>query len=214
MSAVTADTLLGQLRWRYATKKFDASRRIADADWKTLQEAVTLAPSSYGFQPWKFFVVTDPAIRKRLQEASWNQPQIVDASHLVVFSSRQNAGASDVDRYLNRIAQVRQVPRESLDGFKQMLMGSVNRPGGEVDAWCTRQVYIALGVFLSAAAMLGIDACPMEGFDAEKYDQILNLPAQGYNSRVLATAGYRSPADRAATTRKVRFPVEEVIGRI
>lgn len=214
MAAVSSEDLLGQLRWRYATKKFDPTRKISDTHWKTLEEAVTLAPSSYGFQPWKFFVVTNSEIRRQLQQVSWNQPQIVDASHLVIFASKQNAGVRDVDRYLDRIAQVRQVPRESLDGFKQMLLGSMNRPGGEVDAWCTRQVYIALGVFLSASAMLGIDACPMEGFEAEKYDQILSLPARGYNARVLAAAGYRAENDRAAQTPKVRFPVDEVIERI
>ncbi|MCY2966615.1 MAG: NAD(P)H-dependent oxidoreductase [Planctomycetota bacterium] len=214
MPPVSSEVVLDQLHWRYATKKFDPARKISAADWNALEQAVTLAPSSYGLQPWKFFVIDDPSVRKSLQAVSWNQPQIVDASHLVVFCVKQNPGTADVERYLDRISKVRGAPRESLDGFRKMLLGSMNRPGGEVDVWCSRQVYIALGVFLSAAAMLGIDACPMEGFEGEKYDQILGLTAKGYSARVIATAGYRATDDRAAATPKVRFPVGEVIEHI
>lgn len=215
----TPDVILSQLSWRYATKKFDPARKIAPELWSTLEQAAMLAPSSYGLQPWKFVVVTDPAIRQKLRVVSWNQPQITDASHLVVFARRSELSSSDVQRWIDRISQVRSVPPEALAGFRDMMLGSVANPGsvpgGSFDIWISRQIYIALGFFLSAAAMLGIDACPMEGFDPAKYDEILGLPALGYRSTVLGAAGYRSPDDAMAPdkTAKARFPATDVIVR-
>jgi nitroreductase len=214
MKPVDNDTIVRQLQWRYATKKFDPSRKIAPEDWHTLEQALIYAPSSYGLQPWKFFVVTDPAVRAKLHAVSWNQAQIVDASHLVVFAVKKNLEAADVDRYLKRIAEVRGVTLESLEAPKQMMLGSLKRPVEEVNAWATRQVYIALGFFLSAAAMLGIDACPMEGFQPDKYDEILGLTKLGYGSVVLGAAGYRSANDQAVKHPKVRFKVEDVVAHV
>ncbi len=214
MKPVSDDVLVRQLRWRYATKKFDPSRKIAAADWQTLEQALVNAPSSYGLQPWHFVVVTDPAVRAKLKPVSWNQPQITDASHLVVFTVKKNLGAADVERYLARIAEVRGVTLESLAGHKQKMLGSLNRAVEEVNSWATRQVYIALGFFLSAAALLGIDACPMEGFQPDKYDDILGLAARGYGSVVLGAAGYRAADDGYLALAKVRFKPEDVITRI
>ena len=211
MSNVNSETVLAQLNWRYATKKFDPSRKIFAADWKTLEQTLVLAPSSYGLQPLKYFVVTEPAIRKQLQAASWNQPQIVDASHLVVFAVRKDLNASDVDRYMARISEVRGVPVEALAGYRGMIMGSVSRPADQTTNWAARQAYIALGSFLTVAALLNIDACPMEGFDPAQYDQILGLGDQGYTAVVLATAGYRAADDATAKAPKVRFAHEHVI---
>ena len=211
MKPVADEVLLHQLQWRYATKKFDPARKISLEDWRTLEQALVHAPSSFGLQPWKFFVVTEPALRERLKPASWGQAQITEASHLVVFAVKKNLGRADVDRFLDRIADVRGVTVESLDGFKQMLLGSLQRPVEEVNAWATRQVYIALGFFLSAAAMLGIDACPMEGFQPAQYDEILGLPALGYGATVLATVGYRAADDPYVKLPKVRFKPEEVV---
>ncbi len=211
MKPVPDEVVLRQFQWRYATKKFDPSRKIAAEDWQSLEQALIHAPSSYGLQPWKFFIVTDPDLKAKLKLASWNQAQITDASHLVVFAIKQNLGAADVDRYLARIAEVRSVPLESLDGFKKMLLGSLNRPVEEVNAWAMRQLYIALGFFLSAAAMLGIDACPMEGFQPEQYDEILGLSEMGYGATVLATAGYRAADDPYVKLAKVRYKPEDVV---
>ncbi len=211
MKPVPDEVVLRQLQWRYATKRFDPSRKIAAEDWRSLEQALIHAPSSFGLQPWKFFVVTDPDLKAKLKLASWNQAQITDASHLVVFAIKKNLGAGDVDRYLARIAEVRSVPLESLDGFKKMLLGSLNRPVEQVNAWATRQLYIALGFFLSAAAMLGIDACPMEGFQPEQYDEILSLSEMGYGATVLATAGYRADDDPYVTLAKVRYKLEDVV---
>ena len=211
MKPVPDEVVLRQLHWRYATKKFDPTRKIAAEDWRSLEQALVRSPSSFGLQPWKFFVVTDPDLKATLKTASWNQSQITDASHLVVFAIKKNLGAADVDRYLARIAEVRSVPLESLDGFKKMLLGSLSRPVEEVNAWATRQLYIALGFFLSAAAMLGIDACPMEGFQPEQYDAILGLTEMGYGATVLATAGYRADDDPYVKLPKVRFKPEDVV---
>ena len=193
MSTIPAETILKQFAWRYATKKFDPARKIAPDTWAALEKATMLAPSSYGLQPWKFIVVTDPTVRAKLKGVSWNQPQITDASHLVVFARRSELNAADVQRWIDRIAEVRNAPHAALAGFRDMMLGSVASPaatpGGGFETWISRQCYIALGFFLAAAAMLGVDACPMEGFDPAQYDQILGLPAMGYKATVLATAG-------------------------
>jgi nitroreductase len=216
MKPVGNETLLQQLNWRYATKKFDPARKIPAEDWRTLEQALILSPSSYGMQPWKFVVVTDPAVKERLVPLSWGQRQVADASHTVVFAVRKGLDAADIDRYLARIAEVRGVTVESQAGFRKMLVGSVEAAtrGGFLDNWMTHQVYIALGQFMAAAAMLGIDTCPMEGIEPAKYDEVLGLPAQGYATVVACPAGYRAADDRCAALAKVRFPAEEVIRRI
>src|SRR5690349_23712235 len=112
MKPVNNETIVRQLNWRYATKRFDADRKIAAPDWKTLEQALVLSPSSYGLQPWKFFVVTRPEVRARLREAAWNQAQITDASHLVVLAVKKEFSAADVERYVARVADVRNVPVE------------------------------------------------------------------------------------------------------
>jgi nitroreductase len=215
MQAVSPDIILAQLRWRYATKKFDPARTIDPELWARLEQAPVLSPSSYGLQPWKFLVVTDPEMRKRLHPVSYNQPQILDASHLVVFAARNPPMAADVDRHVARTAQVRGLAPEALDGLKKAILGSLARMT-PVDAhnWAARQCYIALGVFLSACAMAGVDACPMEGFQPEKYDEILGLKEKGLGAVVIATAGYRHPDDPAAKHPKSRFEVNDAIERV
>lgn len=214
MQTVKPDVIIERLQWRYATKKFDPAKKIPADQWAALEQAAMLAPSSYGLQPWRFVVVTDPALRARLREVSWNQPQITDASHLVVICRRTDMTAADVDRYLGRIEQVRRVSGDSLKGFREMMLGSIEpKPVADREVWNSRQVYIALGFFLSAAAMMGIDACPMEGFDPAKYDEILGLRPLGLGAQVLATAGYRAADDPIAAMAKVRFESGEVIIR-
>lgn len=208
--------ILSQLNWRYATKQFDPNRKIDAEVWAAIEETLALTPSSYGLQPWKFIVVTDPEIRKQLLAHSWNQSQIVDASHLVVFAAKKDLQETDIDHYLDEIARVRQVPREALAGFRTMLIGSILN-GMDAEGrknWAARQAYIALGNFLNVTALLGIDACPMEGFAPQKYDEILNLAPQGLSAVVIATAGFRAATDRAASDRKVRFPKEELFARV
>lgn len=215
MPPVSPDAILGQLRWRYATKKFDPTKKIAPEVWAKLEQAAVLAPSSYGLQPWKFVVITDPNMRKKLHPVSWNQAQILDASHLVVFAARNPPTPADVERHVVRTAQIRGVAPEALDGFRQKMLGSLARMSvPDAHAWAARQTYIALGVFLSACALAGVDACPMEGFQPHKYDEILGLKEKGLSAVVIATAGYRLADDPAALAAKSRFEVGDVVERI
>jgi nitroreductase len=216
MNTINSQQLLGRLNWRYATKQFDPNRKISATDWATLEEALLLSPSSGGLQPWKFVIVTDPTMRAKLQPASYGQAQIADASHLVVFTSKNNFNEDDVDAYLQRASEVQGVPIESLAPYRAMLVGGIVQSMDEParNAWARNQAYIALGNLLTSAALLGIDACPMEGFDRAQYDEILGLKAQGYATAVIATVGYRAATDKHATTPKVRFPKERVFARV
>jgi nitroreductase len=204
--------ILDALRWRYAVKQFDAGKKIPAATWSQLEEALVLSPSSYGLQPWKFFVVDTPGVREQLLPFSWGQKQIVDASHLVVFAVKKNVGPADAERLIARITEVRGIPAAALEVYKGMMTGSLSRQSPEaIEAWMSRQCFIALGQFLVACAALGVDACPMEGFQPEKYDEILGLTVKGYGSIVVATAGYRASSDAYAALKKVRYPVAEMV---
>jgi len=216
MNIINSKQLLGQLNWRYATKQFDPNRKISDQDWATIEQALLLTPSSGGLQPWKFIVVTDPAVRAKLLPASYGQAQITDASQLVVFAAKKNFSEADVDAFIRHTAATRGVPVESLAAYRDMLVGGIVKSMDEParDAWARNQAYIALGNLLTSAALLGIDACPMEGFDRAQYDQILGLNAQGYASAVIATVGYRDASDQYATAPKVRFPKQQVFAHV
>jgi nitroreductase len=209
---ITSQQLLDSLNWRYATKQFDPKRKISAQDWATLEEALLLSPSSGGLQPWKFIVVTDPDMRAKLLPASFGQPQITTASHLVVFASKNNLSEADVDALINRTVTTRGVPAESLATYRNMLVGglvnSMDEPGR--NAWARNQTFIPLGVLLTSAAMLGIDACPMGGFDGAQYDEILGLKREGYASAVIVTLGYRAASDKYAQAAKVRFAKENI----
>ena len=211
---ILPETLVSALNWRYAVKKFDAAGRIPLDKWEALEESLLLSPSSYGLQAWKFLVIEDKALRAKLKPASWDQSQIVDADKLVVFLVKKDAGPADVQRFVDRISEVRRVPAEVLEGYKQMMIKSVSLPPEKVEAWLTRQVYIALGNFLTSAALLGVDACPMEGFDKDEYDRILDLHKQGWKSVVVATAGVRACDDEYAKNKKVRFTKAEVVAKL
>jgi len=212
MKTINSNQLLEQLNWRYATKQFDPSRQISASDWTTLEEALRLTPSSGGLQPWKFIVVTDPAVRAKLRPASYGQPQISDASHLVVFTTKNNFSESDVDAHLQNVARAQGVPVESLAQLRGMLVAGIVQTMDETarNAWARNQAFIALGNLMTSAALLGIDACPMEGFDRAQYDEILGLKTKGYASAVIATLGYRLPTDKYAGAPKVRFAREQI----
>lgn len=213
---VSSSTLLAQLHWRYATKAFDPARKISSADWAALEEALILTPSSFGMQPYRFLILTDPAVREKLVPVSWNQRQPADCSHYVVFAVRKENTEAHVDHYLERIAEVRGGTKEALGGFRKMLVGDVvDGPRGKAaQEWAARQAYIALGNFMTAAALLGIDTCPMEGFEPAMYDEILGLPERGLTAAVACAAGYRAAGDKYASLPKVRFPASELIERI
>ncbi len=204
---------LNQLHWRYATKKFNPSKKISESVWKTLEQSLILSPSSFGLQPWKFFVIRNSEIRQKLLEHSWGQTPVVNASHLVVFATKNNINNTDVDRHIQRMAEVQQVAPENLAGFGNVVKGFISKPPYPIDLneWAAKQAYIALGFFMTCAAMLEIDTLPMEGFIPAKYDEVLDLNSQGYSSVVVCAAGYRADDDKYALQPKVRFPSEEVL---
>ncbi len=212
-SGLNAAELLSALKWRYATKAFDPARKISDKDWDALEQALLLTPSSYGLQPWKFLVIRDPALRARLMPVSWNQKQVVDCSHHLVFAAKIDITLADVSHWTRRMAEVRGVAPESLEVYKGwMVKDLVEGPRHQViHEWAARQCYIALGNFMTAAALLGIDTCPMEGLEPAKYDEILELPAKGYKTVVACSAGYRALTDKHAATVKVRYPASDIL---
>ncbi|WP_299410346.1 NAD(P)H-dependent oxidoreductase [Acaryochloris sp. IP29b_bin.148] len=216
-SVLSPEQLVQQLQWRYATKQFDSTRTIPEPIWDALEKSLVLTPSSFGLQPWKFFVVHNPQTRQQLLEYSWGQTQVVDASHLVVLAIKKSVNADDVDRFMQRTVEVRQVELESLTGYANIIKKFLEQPQNssfDVDDWAARQVYIALGQFMTSAAFLGIDTCPMEGFIPAKYDEVLGLTATDYTSVVVCPAGYRQTADKHAQLPKVRFKQADVIERI
>jgi nitroreductase len=216
MTPVSTQTVSEALRWRYATKKFDAARKIPAPTWAALEEALVLAPSSFGLQPWKFVVVQDAAARQKLSAAAWGQTQPVECSHFVVFAARKGLDAGDIERFLARTAEVRGVSVESLKGYGGVISGFAERgrKEGFLDAWCAKQAYIALGQLMACAALLGVDACPMEGIDPAKFDEILGLPAKGYGALCACAVGYRAGDDKHASLAKVRFKSQDVIMRV
>lgn len=213
MSTIPGESLLQQLKWRYATKKFDSSRKISAADWAVLEESLILTASSYGLQPWKFIVVTDPALKAKLRPASWNQSQVEECSHLVVFTAQQDVTEADVDRFIARIAEVRGVTAESLAGYKGYMVGDLVKGPRHaiISEWAARQTYIAMGNLLTSAALLGIDACPFEGIEPAKYDEILGLKGTGFATVSACPLGYRSEDDKYASAPKVRFEAKDLV---
>lgn len=214
-ASLPSSQLVSALNWRYAVKKFDAERRIDSGIWADLEKSLVLTPSSLGLQPWKFIVISDPSLRGALSAASFGQKQPVECSHFVVFAVRRGLDESDVERHVRRTAAVRGVTPESLDKFRSMIAGFIGRARdqGRLDQWQEHQVYIALGQFMAAAALVGIDTCPMEGIEPAKYDSILGLEGSGYATVVACAAGYRSADDKYAEVPKVRFAAEDVIVR-
>lgn len=203
-------TIVEALNRRYATKAYDSTKKVSDADLHSILEAMRLSPSSYGLQPWKFIVVTNPELREKLKAASYGQPQVTDASHLIVLTVKRDMTEADINTYMNSIATTRNIPVESLDGFKNMLLGATGHFDQAMkETWNTKQVYIALGMGLIAAASLNIDATPMEGFNASQYNEILGLT--DYATAVIMPIGYRSAEDASQHYAKVRFAAEQVV---
>ena len=199
------------LNWRYATKKFDPARKVSKQDFTGLLEVLRVAPSSYGLQPWKFIVVRDPALRKGLRPHALDHAQVTDADALIVFCALKNMDEKYVKNYADLIAKVRGVKREALSGYEQMMLSLLKgRKTQDISQWMRNQVYIALGLFLAECAYRQIDACPMEGFDPQKFDEILELPKEGLESVVLCAVGYRAADDPYAKLEKVRFDKSEL----
>ncbi|MFT4176562.1 MAG: NAD(P)H-dependent oxidoreductase [Luteolibacter sp.] len=211
----TPEQLLAALQWRYATKKFDPAKRIPEPVWEALEQSLVLTPSSFGLQPWQFLVVENPEIRRQLQEVSWNQSQVTEASHFVVMTARDDMHAGDIGEWIGRMAEVQGIPVENLAPLQRVIASFIEgKPPESLRVWNGRQVYIALGQLMSSAALLGIDTCPMEGLDVTAYDRILGLENSGYHTAVACALGYRAADDKASLYPKTRFDRSRVIRTI
>ncbi|MEC5148185.1 NAD(P)H-dependent oxidoreductase [Chitinophaga sp. 212800010-3] len=207
--------ILNKLEWRYAVKKFDPAKKLSAEQLNRLMAATRLSASAYGLQPYKILVVENPAVRQQLRAASYNQPQITDASQLIVFARYNDLNETHVDDYINNISATRNLAPEQLQGFSGTMKGTVNSLGAEGAAvWGSKQAYLALGTLLTAAAAENIDACPMEGFDAAKYNEILGLKDKGLAAVVIAAVGFRAEDDVMQHAKKVRKPMEELVETI
>lgn len=212
--------IITALNRRYATKKFDTNKKINQEDLNTLLESLRLSPSSFGLQPWKFIHVKTPEIRSELQNNSRGQPQITEASDLIVIAVKTTMTEKDVEEYTESIKEIRSVNMAELSQedinklleYKNMMIGTItSRTPEQIKSWNQKQAYIAMGFLLETCAMLGIDACPMEGFDPAKYNEILGLDALGLTATLVIPVGYRSSEDKYAQLAKVRYEKEKMV---
>ena len=212
MTHLSPEDLLTQLQWRYATKQFDPDQIIPGDTWSALEESLVLTPSSFGLQPWHFVVVESQNLKEELLPHSWNQSQVTECSHFVVLAAKSRTADEEIDVWIDRMVEVRGGERDSLIGYRDMMVGFLERmdPAGQLQ-WSKLQTYIALGQLMTTASVLGIDACPMEGFLPAEYDRILGLPEKGLTASVACALGYRAEADKYASAPKVRFPKKELL---
>ena len=203
--------IIEDLKWRYACKKFNNDKKISEADFTDLLESLRLTASSYGLQPWKFVVVENKDLREQLVAASYHQTQVKDASHLIVMCKLSDYNEEFVQSFIEDTAKTREQSLESLEKFKDMLLKVVQKPKEQVDIWAKKQIYIALGNFLTVCAAMKIDCCPMEGFQSKKYNEILGLDKLGLSSVLVCPVGYRADDDKYADSPKVRFPLSDLV---
>lgn len=202
---------IDSLNWRYAVKKYDASRKISASDLEILKEAVRLSASAYGLQPYTVFIIENPEIREKLLPAAYGQRQVVDASHLFVFASQTDVTPEHIDDYVQNIAETRDLTTESLSGLGDYLKNAILPIDEQTKkTWTAKQTYIAVANLLSAAAELKIDAGAMEGFDPQQFNEILGLDKRNLHASVIATVGYRATDDAAQHQKKVRKSTEDL----
>lgn len=199
------------LDWRYATKQFDTTKKIPAETLTVLKESIRMAPSSYGLQPFTVIDISTPEIREKLKIAGYGQTQITDASHLFIFAASTDVTEAHVDQFIRTHATIREVPVESLASYAGMIKQNIiSRTTEQKTMWAAKQAYIALGFLLEAAALLEVDASPMEGFDHMQFDEILGLSQKELTASVICALGYRSTEDRYADMPKVRKSEDEM----
>jgi len=205
--------LLDKLNWRYATKKMDPTRVVPDDKVERILEAARLAPTSSGLQPYEVIVVTNPEVRARIREVAWNQAQVTDGSHLLVFAAWDNYTPERINQMFDLVNEERGFRNEGWENYRQMLLNSYPQRDPEVNfQHAARQAYIGFGLALTAAAFEGVDATPMEGFEPDKLDEILSLRERGLRSVTIMPLGYReSENDWLVNLKKVRRPKDSFI---
>jgi len=204
-------SLVNTLNWRYAVKKFNSEKKVSEEHITDLLKAMNLAPSSLGVQPYEFVVISNNQIQQQLLEHSYNQSQIVDASHVIVIAARKDLSQKYINDFITRTAEIRKIPTENLDGYKKMITGfAEGKSPQEIFAWAQKQCYIVLGVLMSACADMHIDSCPMEGFNPEKYNEIMGLNEQNLHATLVIPVGYRADDDEFADLKKTRHHLDEI----
>ncbi|TDT39603.1 nitroreductase [Maribacter spongiicola] len=209
------DKVLDKLNWRYATKKFDSSKKVSKKNLEILLDAANLTASSYGLQPYEIYVIEDADKKVKLRAASYDQSQITDASYVIVLANKPTFDATMIDDYIDNIMKIRGISKENLEGFSQTMKSSLlGLPDAHKNTWTSNQAYIVLGNLMTIAAEMEIDTCPMEGFDKAKYNEILGLTDKGLNAAVVLAVGYRSAEDDTQNYPKVRYSKEQIITHI
>ncbi len=204
--------IIDSLQWRYAAKKFNASKQLSASQINTLKEAFNLTATSYGLQPIKLVVIQNKEIQKKLVEHSWNQKQIEQASHVLVICIPEKYTSEEVESYFNLVKKFRNTPDEILNPFKEFLTAEISQKSQEeLFVWNKNQAYLALGNLLTVCAIEKIDSCPMEGFIPQKYDEILNLKDHNLKSILVLPVGFRAEDDYMKDLTKVRKNIEETI---
>jgi len=206
--------LISQLSWRYATKHFDVNKKISKEVMETLKQTLVLTPSSFGLQPYKFLIIENLEVRKKLTPHSWNQTQIEECSHLVIFLAKKTIDEKYIDEFLSLTAKTRAISLESLQEYRLMMIANLINAKKDILNWASKQGYLALGNLLTSAALLKIDTCPMEGIEAEKYDEILKIDNSKYTTLCACALGFRSENDKYQNLAKVRFDQKIIIEEI
>ena len=205
-------TIIENLQWRYATKTFDTSKELAATDLHYILEAGRMCATSYGLQPFKIVVVTDSAKKAALVPHAWNQTQVGENGALIILAARTDVDATMIADYTKRIESTRNLPAGAVDGYKDMMNGSLMAHSAEHRTlWAQKQCYIALGTMMMAAAERGIDGCPMEGFAAAGFDEVLGLAAHNLTATVIFPVGYRAESDATQHYAKVRREASDMI---
>lgn len=207
--------LLKNMNWRYATKDFDANKKVSESDLEEILEVFRLTPSSFWLEPWKLVIVENPEIREKLQAHSWNQSQITKASHLLVFTRVKNIDEDYIDAYLDKSVKITWATREQLAWYEDMMKWNFSNMNDDSKSrWARDQVFLALWNVMHFLAQKEIDSCAIWGFDPSKYDEILELDKLGLASVVVLTIWYRSDEDKNAFRQKIRFSKDEVVLKI
>ena len=212
MSKTSPQDLIDQLQWRYATKKFDVSKTIQNKVWSAIASSLVLTPSSFGLQPWHFVAIRDQKIKEELLAHSWGQAQVTDCSHFVVLTAKTSMTEAEIDSFLARTIEIRGGKIDQLNPYRDMMVGfTKNMDEAAKLQWAKLQTYIALGQLMTTAALLGVDACPMEGIAPTEYDRILGLEKKGLTTSVACALGYRCSEDKYANAPKVRFDESDIL---
>lgn len=200
------------LKWRYATKKFDDSRILPKEKMEILKKAFNLTATSYGLQPIKLIVISDKELQKELVPYTFNQKQVYSASHLLVLCVEKRIDKNFIEEYFKMVHRVRATPEEILNPFRDFLVGDFEKkPEEEIRSWATNQAYLALGTLLTVCATEEIDSCPIEGFEPESYDEILELDKLNLQSVLVLPVGYRAEDDMFSEFKKVRREINETV---